>query len=141
MELSEALDYVRSKHQGVLVTLKRDGRPQLSNITYDLDAGGLVSVSITANRAKYANATRDPRVSLHVTAADFWSYVVLEGEAELLPVSSKPDDTTVDALVAYYRAIQGEHPDWDDYRAAMVKDQRTLLRFRPTHAYGMVPAR
>jgi PPOX class probable F420-dependent enzyme len=140
MELSQALAYGRSRRQGVLVTLKRDGRPQLSNITYDLDEGGTVSISVTANRAKYANVTRDRRVSLHVTAPDFWSYVVLEGEAELLPVAAAPDDATVDALVAYYRAAQGEHPDWGEYRAAMVNDQRTLLRFRPTHAYGMVPA-
>jgi PPOX class probable F420-dependent enzyme len=137
MELSAAVDYARTHHRGVLVTLKRDGRPQLSNITYDLDDSGVVSISITATRAKYANAARDPRVSLHVTSEDFWSYVVLEGDAELLPVAAKPDDDTVEALVAYYRTLSGEHPDWDDYRAAMVKDQRTLLRFRPTHGYGM----
>ena len=138
MELSDAVDYARARHRGVLVTLKRDGRAQLSNISYNVDDSGLVSISITATRAKYANATRDPRVSLHVTADDFWSYVVLEGDAELLPVAAKPDDDTVEALVDYYRALSGEHPDWDDYRAAMVKDQRTLLRFRPTHGYGMV---
>jgi PPOX class probable F420-dependent enzyme len=138
MELSAAVDYARARHKGVLVTLKRDGRPQLSNISYDLDDSGLVSISITATRAKHANARRDPRVSLHVTADDFWSYVVLEGDAELLPVAAKPDDDTVEALVAYYRALSGEHPDWDDYRAAMVKDQRTVLRFRPTHGYGMI---
>ena len=137
MELSAAVDYARAHHRGVLVTLKRDGRPQLSNISYDLGDSGVVSISITATRAKYANAARDPRVSLHVTAEDFWSYVVLEGDAELLPVAAKPDDDTVEALVAYYRTLSGEHPDWDDYRAAMVKDQRTLLRFRPTHGYGM----
>jgi PPOX class probable F420-dependent enzyme len=139
MEIAAALDYARRHQKGVLVTLKRDGRPQLSNISYLVDDDGVVGISITAGRAKYANARRDPRVSLHVTAADFWSYVVLEGDAELLPVAAEPGDPTVEALVAYYRALSGEHPDWDEYRAAMVTDRRTMLRFRPTHAYGMVP--
>jgi len=94
-------------------------------------------VSITADRAKYANLVRDPRVSLHVTAEDFWSYVVLEGDADLTPVAAAPDDATVEELIELYRAVNGEHPDWDDYRAAMVADRRVVLRLRPTHAYGM----
>jgi PPOX class probable F420-dependent enzyme len=137
MELSAALDYARSRQRGVLVTMKRDGRPQLSNIMYHLGDDGLVRISLTDSRAKTRNARRDPRVSLHVTADDFWSYVVLEGDADLLPVAVDPHDATVEALVAYYRDLQGDHPDWDDYRAAMVRDGRTLLAFRPTHAYGM----
>jgi len=137
MELSAALDYARSRQRGVLVTMKRDGRPQLSNIMYHLGDDGLVRISLTDSRAKTRNARRDPRVSLHVTADDFWSYVVLEGDADLLPVAADPHDATVEALVAYYRDLQGEHPDWDDYRAAMVRDGRTLLTFHPTHAYGM----
>lgn len=139
MEISEALEYARGNGKGVLVTVKRDGRPQLSNISYAVDDDGTLVISITATRAKYHNAERDPRVSVHVTATDFWSYVVLEGTAELLPVSASPDDATVEALVAYYKAAVGEHPDWDDYRAAMVRDRRTILRLRPTHAYGMLP--
>jgi PPOX class probable F420-dependent enzyme len=138
MEISDALEYARGNGKGVLVTLKRDGRPQLSNITYAVEDDGALAISVTATRAKYANAARDPRVSVHVTAPDFWSYVVLEGDAELLPVTEEPGDATADALVAYYRAAVGEHPDWDEYRAAMVQDRRTLLRVRPTHAYGMV---
>ena len=137
MELSAALDYARSRQRGVLVTMKRDGRPQLSNIMYHLGDDGLVRISLTDSRAKTRNARLDPRVSLHVTADDFWSYVVLEGDADLLPVAADPHDATVEALVAYYRDLQGEHPDWDDYRAAMVRDGRTLLTFHPTHAYGM----
>jgi PPOX class probable F420-dependent enzyme len=138
MEISDALEYAHGNGKGVLVTLKRDGRPQLSNITYAVEDDGALAISVTATRAKYANAARDPRVSVHVTAPDFWSYVVLEGDAELLPVAEVPGDATADALVAYYRAAVGEHPDWDEYRAAMVQDRRTLLRVRPTHAYGMV---
>ena len=98
---------------------------------------GLVRISITADRAKYRNLVRDPRASLHVTADDFWSYVVLEGEADLAPVAAAPDDATVEELIDLYRSVNGEHPDWDDYRAAMVADRRAVLRLRPTHAYGM----
>ena len=131
MELDQALEYVRGKHRGVLVTLKGDGRPQLSNIAYGLGEDGVIRISVTADRAKTKNAGRDPRVSLHVTADDFWSYVVVEGDAELAPVASAPDDATVDELVDLYRALQGEHPDWDEYRAAMLKQGKSLLRITP----------
>ncbi len=137
MEIDAALAYARPRDHGVLVTLKADGRPQLSNINYAVSDDGVVRVSITADRAKYANLRRDARVSLHVTADDFWSYVVLEGDADLTPVAAAPDDATVEELVELYRAVQGEHPDWDDYRAAMVRDRRVVLRLVPTHAYGM----
>jgi PPOX class probable F420-dependent enzyme len=123
----------------VLATLKRDGRPQLSNIAYAVDDQGLVRVSVTDDRAKTANARRDPRASLYVTPEDFWSYVVLEGRAELSATAAAPGDATVDELVELYRALQGEHPDWDDYRRAMVADRRLVLRLRPERAYGMLP--
>lgn len=138
MDVTPALDYARTRDHGVLVTLKGDGRPQLSNINYSVDDEGVVRVSITADRAKYANLVRDPRVSLHVTAEDFWSYVVLEGDADLSPVAAAPDDATVEELIALFRAVQGEHSDWDDYRRAMVDDRRVVLRLRPTRAYGMI---
>ena len=137
MELDQALTYVRQHQRGVLLTLKADGRPQASNIGYVVGDDGLVRISATADRAKSANARRDPRVSLHVTAEDFWSYVVLEGDADVSPTAAAPDDATVDELVELYRSMQGEHPDWDDYRAAMVNDRRLVIRIRPTHAYGM----
>jgi hypothetical protein len=82
---------------------------------------------------------RDSRVSLHVTAVDFWSYVVLEGEADLTAVAADPDDATVDELVALYRDLQGEHPDWAEYRAAMVTEERLVVRLRATRAYGALP--
>ncbi|HEX7131293.1 MAG TPA: PPOX class F420-dependent oxidoreductase [Iamia sp.] len=137
MDLTAALDYARTRDHGVLATLKGDGRPQLSNINFAVGDDGVVRISITADRAKYANLVRDPRASLHVTADDFWSYAVLEGEADLTPVAAAPDDATVEELVDLYRSVQGEHPDWDDYRAAMISDQRVVLRLRPTRAYGM----
>ncbi len=126
-----------STRRAVLATLKRDGRPQASNIAYSLGDDGIIRISVTATRAKTANARRDPRVALHVTAEDFWSYVVLEGEAELSAVATEPGDDAVEELIGLYRSTQGEHPDWDDYRRAMVDDERMVLRLRPSAAYGM----
>jgi PPOX class probable F420-dependent enzyme len=138
MELTTALEFVREHRNAVLATQRANGRPQLSNVIYALGDDGLVRVSITADRAKAHNAQRDPRVSLHVSADDFWSYVVVEGDAELSPVAAAEEDDTVDELVALYRSMVGEHDDWDDYRRAMVRDRRLVLRLRPTHAYGML---
>ncbi len=138
MELGTALDFIRSRQNGVLATLKRDGRPQLSNITYSLGDDGVVRISVTDGRAKTANIRRDNRVSLHVSQENFWAYVVVEGHAELSAVSATPDDATVDELVEYYRAAAGEHPDWDEYRSVMVSEGRLVIRLRPTRAYGMI---
>ena len=137
METSEAVDFAAERKNGVLVTQKRDGRPQLSNITYGV-VDGVIKISITADRAKYFNLVRDQRASLYVTREDFWAYVVIEGDAELSEVSTKTDDPGVDELVEYYRSIAGEHPDWDDYRKVMVADKRVMVRLVPTHAYGML---
>ena len=141
MDLHAALDYARTNRRCVLVTLKADGRPQSSNVFQWTDDAGVVRISLTDGRAKTRNLERDPRISLHLLPDDgFWSYVVLEGEADLSPVAAEPDDAVVEELVAYYRAMSGEHPDWDDYRRAMVADRRLVLRVRPTRAYGMPPA-
>ena len=136
------LDLIAARNGGVLVTLKRDGRPQLSNINYGYYAEDrLIKVSITATRAKYRNLQRDPRASLHVSSPDFWSYAVIESTAELSPIASEPDDATVEELIELYRRVAGkEHPDWDDYRRAMVADQRVVLRLPIERVYGM-PAR
>jgi PPOX class probable F420-dependent enzyme len=131
------LKLVADRSIGVLATLKRDGRPQLSNVTYAFDpATSLVRVSVTDGRAKTANVRRDPRVSLHVSSEDMWSYVVVEGTARLSPVAQAPDDEVVDQLVDQYRAAAGEHPDWAEFRAAMVADRRLLLSFSVEHSYG-----
>ena len=137
MELAAALDFIRPRTNGVLVALKRDGRPQLSNITYTLGQDDVVRISITAGRAKYHNLQRDARASLYVSREDFWGYVVLEGDAELSEVAKDPHDAAVEELIDLYRAAAGEHPDWDDYRRAMVDDGRLVVRLRPLHAYGM----
>jgi PPOX class probable F420-dependent enzyme len=134
------LDFLAGNRKGVLVTIKRDGRPQLSNIVYGYDAGtGRVRVSVTADRAKTRNATRDPRVGMHVSSPDFWSYVVAEGAAELTAVTVDPADAAADDLVDLYRSLSGEHPDWDDYRSAMIRERRQILSFAVTHAYGQLP--
>lgn len=125
---------------GVLATIKRDGRPQLSNVTYHFDARDLVvEVSITEPRAKTRNLRRDPRASLLVASDDGWSYAVAEGNAILTPPAAAPDDDTVEGLIALYRNIAGEHPDWTEYRQAMVTDRRVLLKLPITHVYGMPP--
>ncbi len=125
---------------GVLATIKRDGRPQLSNVSYYFDPRHtLIEVSITEPRAKTRNLRRDPRASMLVTCDDGWSYAVAEGTAELSPPAADPHDDTVEGLIALYRNIAGEHPDWDDYRRAMVTDRRVLMRMPISHLYGMPP--
>ena len=138
MELPDALSFAKTRTRGVLTTIKSDGRPQLSNIAYGLTDDGEMRISITAERAKYFNLLRDPRASVHITSDDFWAYVVLEGTATVLPVAAERGDATVEALIGLYRSFGREHPDWDEYRAAMVKDRRTVVVLPITHAYGML---
>jgi PPOX class probable F420-dependent enzyme len=138
MELSEALSFVRQRHQGILVTIRGNGRPQLSNVLYLFGEDGLARVSVTDSRAKTANLRRDPRASLYVLGDSFFSYVVVEGTAELSAVARSSDDEAVDELAAVYRGLQGEHPDWADFRLAMVEQERLVVRIRPERAYGVI---
>ncbi|MEV6805005.1 PPOX class F420-dependent oxidoreductase [Streptomyces sp. NPDC017405] len=125
-------------HGGVLVTLRRDGRPQLSNVSHAYDpAERIIRISVTDDRAKTRNLRRDPRASYHVTGEDRRAYTVAEGTAELTPVAADPHDETVTELIRLYRDVLGEHPDWDDYRAAMVRDRRLVVRLRVERAYGI----
>ena len=135
--MSDALlTLVEAKNAGVLVTIKRDGRPQLSNVSYAL-IDGVVKISVTDDRAKTKNLRRDPRASFYVVRDDFWSYAVVEGDAELSAVAADPNDAAVDELVELFRAVQGEHLDWDDYRRAMVNDRRLVVRLPIGRIYGM----
>ena len=136
MELEAALDFARDNRRSVMITIKRDGHPQSSNILHVVGDDGLIRVSIATDRAKYHNLKRTPWASLHVTSADFWHYAVLECDVTLSEVAAATDDATVDELVGYYRAASGEHENWDDYRAAMVRDRRVVARLRPNRAYG-----
>ena len=134
------LEFAAGQKWGVLATIRRNGRPQLSNVGYAYDPEQqLFRVSVTAARVKTRILAADPRVTLHVASKDFWAWVAVEGTAELTPVAADPHDATVEELVAYYRGVNGEHPDWDEYRAAMVADRRLVVRFTPEHVYGQLP--
>lgn len=136
MELAQALEAARANHQSVLTTIRRDGRPQLSNVLHWAGDDGLIRVSTTADRAKYHNLQRVPWAALKVDGESFWSYAVIEADASLSDVAADPHDAAVDELVDYFRAVSGEHSDWEDYRRAMVAERRLVVRLAPTRAYG-----
>jgi PPOX class probable F420-dependent enzyme len=138
MQISEAIEFVAERKNGMLLAIKSDGRPQSSNIAYVVNDAGQILISVTEGRAKTKNLRRDPRASLHVNRDDFWAYVVVEADVELTPVAASRDDDTVDQLVEYFRAVAGEHDNWHEYRQAMVDDQRLIMTLTPTHAYGML---
>ena len=124
VERAELLDFLRTRHNGVLVTTRRDGSPQLSPVTYGVDAEGRVVVSTYPERAKVANLRRNPTASLMSVGADFGdAWVQVDGTAEVIDLPE-----AVEPLVDYFRAISGEHPDWDEYRAAMVTQGKSLIR-------------
>ena len=137
MDTAALRQLVATSQHGVLTTIKRDGRPQLSNVVYAFGPDEVIRVSVTDDRAKTANLRRDPRASLHVSRDDFWAYAVAEGTARLLPVAEAPDDPTVEALVELYRTVAGEHDDWDEYRRAMVADRRLVVELPVERLYGM----
>ncbi len=138
MEIERALGAVRATHQSVLTTLRRDGKPQLSNVLHMVAPDGVVKISTTADRVKVANLRRRPWAAVKVDGTTFWSWAVVEGDADLSEIAADPGDAAVQELVEVYRGISGEHPDWDDYRRAMVADQRVVIRVRPSHAYGLL---
>lgn len=124
VERAELLDFLRSRHDGILVTTRRDGSPQLSPVSYGVDEEGRVVVSSYPERAKSANARRNPAASLMSLGPAFNDpWVQVDGTAEVIEL---PD--AVEPLVDYFRAISGEHPDWDEYREAMVAQGKCLIR-------------
>ena len=136
-ELDPMAGLLASLDLGTLVTIKRDGRPQLSIVNYLYEpAESRIRISVREPLAKTKNLRRDPRASYHVSSPDFRSWVVGEGIAELTAVATDPHDSTVDELVDVYRSIAGEHPDWDDYRTAMVREARVVVKLPITHVYG-----
>ena len=127
MDVAEALEFVRSNHNAVLATLRRDGRPQLSPITAGVNRDGMVVISTRETAMKVKNLERDPWCSLCALSDRFYGpFVQIEGRAEIVRLPE-----AMEGLVEYYRDISGEHPDWDDYRAAMERDRRVLVRIRP----------
>ena len=133
IDLERAGQFLRVRHDGILATIKRDGRPQLSNILYFVDDDGRVRISVTQTRANTHNLRRDPRASLHVQGRDRYEYLVAEGTAELLE-----GEGLKEALRHYYRKVRGEHPNWAEYDAAMVSEQRLLLSISVDRAYGQL---
>ena len=129
VEREELLDFVRTRHHLVLVTLRQDGRPQLSPVTGGVDGGGRIVVSTYPDRAKATNLRRDPRASVLVLSDD-WNdaWVQVDGTAEVLDM---PSHEAEDGLVEYFRCISGEHPDWEEYRQAMRKQGKSLVRITP----------
>ena len=127
VELAELLDFVRPRHRMILLTRRADGSPQLSPVTGGVDEEGRIVVSTYPGRAKTRNAERDPAVSVCVLS-DEWNdaWVQVDGTAEVL---HQPE--SVEALVDYFRCISGEHPDWDEYRAAMRTQGKSLIRIVP----------
>jgi len=138
MDLADAVDFARTTRQSVLTTIRRNGRPQLSNVLHSVGDDGVIRISITAERAKYHNLVREPWAALHVTREDFFAYAVIEADVEVSPVAAAPDDATADELVEVYQAVMGGHDDWAAYRRAMVTDRRAVVRLTPTHAYGLL---
>jgi PPOX class probable F420-dependent enzyme len=123
MELDEARSFLREHHRGILATFRKDGRPQMSAISVGVDAEGRAVVSTREGAYKTRNVRRDPRVSVCVLSEDFWNWIQIDGTATVvsLPEAMEP-------LVEHYRAVAGEHPDWDEYRQAMQDQQRVILR-------------
>ncbi|HYN65887.1 MAG TPA: PPOX class F420-dependent oxidoreductase [Ornithinibacter sp.] len=141
VDLDGLLDFARPRHHLVLMTTRADGRPQASPVTGGVDPQGRIVISTYPERAKTVNARREPAVSVLVLSDDFGgAWVQVDGECEVLdpPHSLEP-------LVEYYRCISGEHPDWAEYRRAMVEQGKSLLRITPTRwgpiATGGFPAR
>jgi PPOX class probable F420-dependent enzyme len=123
MEPEEARDFAASNHQAVLITRRRDGGLQTSPVTVGVDDDGVV-ISSRETAYKARNIRRDPNVTLCVfTDAFFGPWIQIDGRAELVPLPE-----AMEGLVDYYRRIRGEHPDWDEYRRAMVADNRLLIR-------------
>ena len=120
----ELLEFLRPRHQAILMTTRRDGRPQASPNTCGVDAEGRIVISTYPERAKAANIRRDPRVSVCVLSDDFGGpWVQVDGSAEVIDLPE-----SVEPLVEYFRVISGEHPDWDEYRQAMREQGKSLIR-------------
>jgi len=123
VELDKAREFIRERHQAVMATRRKDGSPQLSPVTCGVDRDGNVVVSTRETAMKVKNLQRDPAVSLCVVSDGFFGdWVQVDGRATVVPLPE-----AMDGLVDYYRSISGEHPDWDDYRAAMEKERRVLV--------------
>ena len=138
MDIETALRWADQRTIGTLITIRSDGRPQSSDVAYWIN-NATITVSLTETRAKTRNIAADPRVVFHASNPATMSYVSFDGIAELSPTTTKPADSTSDALVAYHQAVAGaRHPDWDEYRQAMIDERRLLATIHPTSATGQI---
>jgi len=123
MDIDEARAFIRQHHRGVLSTVRADGRPQMSAISVSVDDEGRPAISTREAAYKVRHVRADPRVSLFVVSDDFWNWIQVDGTATVVPLPE-----AMEGLVALYRSIAGEHPDWDEYRQAMQDQHRVILR-------------
>ncbi len=137
MEIATALERLAAHKTATLITLRRDGRAQSSDIVYAVD-GDTISISVTHDRAKTRNLIRDPRVVFHFSDPASWSYLSIDATATVSPVATSPDHPTVDELIALYRIVAGEHDDWDEFRAAMVDEGRCVITLALNSATGQL---
>lgn len=137
---AKLLRIVADGELGVLATIRRDGRPQLSSVGYAYDsAQELLRVSVAATRAKTHNVIRDPRAAMHIQGANRWAYAVVDGPVTLSQVTQSADDDAMTELVDLYRTLAGEHPDWPDFHRAMIAERRQVLRLHLGSIYGLAP--
>ena len=137
MDEDALLAIVASRRIGQLATIKRDGRAQLSVVSYAYFADeGLLRVSVTAPRAKTRNLMRDPRASMLIMSSDVYKYAVVESTASFSAVAASPEDAAVEELITLYRTIAGEHSNWDEFRQAMITESRLVLRLPIERLYG-----
>jgi PPOX class probable F420-dependent enzyme len=130
MDIADAVNVVRQQHHAVLATTRADGSPQMSPVGVTADEDGRLLISSRATAYKTRNLRRDPRAWVCVLPDTFYGrWIQVEGEVEIVEL---PD--AMELLIDYYRRISGEHPDWDEYRQAMVAERRVMLRIRPTRA-------
>jgi len=130
VDIATALTFLEENHRAVLATTRADGRPQMSPVTVGVDADGYAVISTRETAMKTKNVERDPHVTVCAFTDHFFGpWVYVDGTAEIVRLPA-----AMDGLVEYYRSISGEHPDWDDYRAAMARDRRVLLRITVTRA-------
>tara|TARA_B100001778_G_scaffold76372_1_gene61520 strand:- start:115 stop:534 length:420 start_codon:yes stop_codon:yes gene_type:complete len=138
MDLEKAISWSSNTHHGVLITLRKDGRPQSSDIAYAV-IGGKFCISATETRAKTKNLLRDNRAVMHITSPETWSYISFDGVAEITQTAQQLEDPVCKELATVFTAVQKkEHPDWNEFNQAMINDKRLVIRFVPNSAVGQI---
>lgn len=138
MDLNDAVNWAKDTHHGILITLRKDGRPQSSDIAYAI-IDGKFCISATRSRAKTINLLKDNRAVLHITSPETWSYISFDGSAEITETAKVATDNVCQELANVFSAIQKkDHPNWDEFNQAMIEDKRLVIRFVPATAVGQI---